>query len=258
VTRMAIISNLYHERESISKISTALIGLTLAYLINAFEVNENLPTQAEPMTVSLIEPPEEPKPVIEKPVEVVKPKPVENLVAPKVPLKASTIVPTKSPQPKPTAEQVEPEKVMPLVNDTLPVLDSPVSTLENEAIPAVSAVKYEASIPSKFEDVKSSIKSNGESEGGFAQDIKARIERKKEYPENARNLGMTGEVEVLYELDRSGNLLRAEVITSSGHRLLDQAALKAVKSVRYGIFPEDAWIGSGSKEFRTKLVFHLN
>lgn len=69
---------------------------------------------------------------------------------------------------------------------------------------------------------------------------------------------MSGSVEILYELDRLGNILRAEVVTSSGYRLLDQAALKAVKTATYKKFPDDAWIGEVSKVFRTKLVFSIN
>lgn len=69
---------------------------------------------------------------------------------------------------------------------------------------------------------------------------------------------MSGEVEVLYELDRAGNLIRAEIVSSSGSKLLDQAALRAVKSAAYKSFPEDAWMGASSKVFRTKLVFSIN
>jgi protein TonB len=101
-------------------------------------------------------------------------------------------------------------------------------------------------------------KGSPDAENQFAQDVRSRIERKKIYPDAARDLGMSGEVEVLYELDRSGNLLRAEIASSSGFKLLDQAALRAVKSASYRSFPEDAWLGSSSKVFKTKLVFSIN
>ncbi|KAF0206170.1 MAG: periplasmic protein [Gallionellaceae bacterium] len=101
-------------------------------------------------------------------------------------------------------------------------------------------------------------RSNSAAEGMFAQDVRSRIERKKIYPDAARDLGMSGEVEVLYELDRTGSLIRAEIVASSGYKLLDQAALRAVKSATYKSFPEDAWLGASSKTFRTKLVFSIN
>lgn len=101
-------------------------------------------------------------------------------------------------------------------------------------------------------------RSNSAAEGLFAQDVRVSIERKKIYPETARNLGMSGSVEVMYVLDRSGKLLRMEIVSSSGYKLLDRAALAAVQAAAYKAFPADAWVGESSKEFRTRLVFSIN
>lgn len=143
-------------------------------------------------------------------------------------------------------QQVIPEKI---VAQIAPIAEVPLQEKMAAPIP-----------PSESVDTKPQPQhlSNSGAEGVFAQDVRSRIERKKVYPDTARDLGMEGEVEVRYELDRAGNLLHAAVVASSGYKLLDQAALKAVKSATYKSFPEDAWVGSGSKEFRTKLVFSIN
>ena len=149
------------------------------------------------------------------------------------------------------AQKMQPpkQKIIEQPQEVMPVADSPA--------PALPVLARENPAPAKIEP-QITRNSNGAAEGQFAQDVRSRIERRKIYPDTARDLGMEGEVEVLYELDRAGSLIRAEVVSSSGYKLLDQAALKAVKTASYKSFPEDAWVGSGSKEFRTRLVFSIN
>lgn len=58
------------------------------------------------------------------------------------------------------------------------------------------------------------------------------------YPEEARRQGIEGDVLVLLIIDPSGNVVAARVEQSSGHRILDEAALQAVRSLRS--LPADA------------------
>lgn len=142
--------------------------------------------------------------------------------------------------------QMPPEKIVEIPKEIVPVMDAPA--------PAIQEVVQ----PPKPVEQQVQPKGNPDAENLFAQDVRSRIERKKIYPDIARDLGMSGEVEVLYELDRSGSLLRAEIASSSGYKLLDQAALRAVKGASYRSFPADAWLGSSSMVFKTKLVFSIN
>jgi protein TonB len=159
------------------------------------------------------------------------------------------------------APAVAPEKVVEQVIQTPPP-PKPVVEPPKEIIPVTDAPApaiQEVVQPPKVEQPQQvQPKSSPDAEGLFAQDVRTRIERKKIYPDAARDMGMTGEVEVLYELDRSGNLLRAEIVSSSGFKMLDQAAIRAVKSASYRSFPDDAWVGATSKVFRTKLVFSIS
>jgi protein TonB len=161
----------------------------------------------------------------------------------------SLTVMTNPAAPNQVVEQViqtpPPEKVIEPPKEVVPVTDAPAPAIQETVQPP----KVEPQVQQK---------GSPDAENQFAQDVRSRIERKKIYPDAARDLGMSGEVEVLYELDRSGNLLRAEIASSSGFKLLDQAALRAVKSASYRSFPEDAWLGSSSKVFKTKLVFSIN
>jgi protein TonB len=58
------------------------------------------------------------------------------------------------------------------------------------------------------------------------------------YPEEAIARGLEGEVLVLIIIDESGRVTAARVEQGSGHRILDDAALRAVRSLRS--LPADA------------------
>jgi protein TonB len=58
------------------------------------------------------------------------------------------------------------------------------------------------------------------------------------YPEEAIARGLEGEVLVLIVIDEGGRVVAARVEQGSGHRLLDDAALRAVRSLRS--LPADA------------------
>lgn len=57
----------------------------------------------------------------------------------------------------------------------------------------------------------------------------ARIEREKQYPPQARRMRREGRVELLIGIDSAGALIQLDVLRSSGHLALDQAALEAVR-----------------------------
>lgn len=59
--------------------------------------------------------------------------------------------------------------------------------------------------------------------------IKHQIERVWSYPLDAARKGLSGEMTINFKISKDGNLVGVERISSSGHEILDHAAIKAVK-----------------------------
>ena len=64
--------------------------------------------------------------------------------------------------------------------------------------------------------------------GGFPA-----IQKNLVYPENARKAGIEGRVTVYAEVDENGNVVRTKVVTSLGPNGCDEAAINALKSVKW-------------------------
>lgn len=68
--------------------------------------------------------------------------------------------------------------------------------------------------------------------------IKRQIELVWDYPYDAQRKGITGKLTLRFQISRDGNLMNVKLINSSGHNILDEAALQAVKSAApYYPFP---------------------
>ncbi|MBI3479662.1 MAG: energy transducer TonB [Nitrosomonadales bacterium] len=220
---IAIHFPIYQRRESAAQIGTLLLGVVILLLSQTMIVHHEEPLAEIPVSLTILPPPVAPEKIVEKIVE----------------------------QP---VVQPPPQKMVEPVPQQTPVAATPAPVPSPVALPNLPVSPTQQAIPEHLEMPHS----NSAAESLFAQDVRVSIERKKIYPETARDLGMTGAVEVMYVLDRSGKLIKAEIIASSGYKLLDKAALAAVQSASYKAFPADAWIGEGSKEFRTRLVFSIN
>ncbi len=90
---------------------------------------------------------------------------------------------------------------------------------------------------------KSLAKSIQEGEGndnelrrGYTRQIRHRIAQKKFYPAVARRRGFEGEPVIAFILNKDGSLGHLVLDKTSGHKMLDQAALKTVK--KGAPFPE--------------------
>jgi len=59
--------------------------------------------------------------------------------------------------------------------------------------------------------------------------LRLKIESRKKYPEDARKKHIEGKVLVRFLITRDGQLSSLQVVKGSGHKQLDQAALKAVE-----------------------------
>jgi protein TonB len=95
-----------------------------------------------------------------------------------------------------------------------------------------------------------------ESSNSYLEMVKLRIERHKSYPETARNKHMEGEVTITFIITPEGKVGSVEVVKSSGHRVLDLAALRAVQDA--APFPKPPGrIFRGLLHVKISVVFEL-
>jgi len=77
--------------------------------------------------------------------------------------------------------------------------------------------------------------------------VRNHLEQFKYYPTSARRRGIVGEVEVAFKLSARGQASMLKVLTASGYRVLDDAALDAVR--RAAPFPAE------NGRFHFRLIF---
>ncbi|MFC1825741.1 energy transducer TonB, partial [Thermodesulfobacteriota bacterium] len=64
----------------------------------------------------------------------------------------------------------------------------------------------------------------------FFKIIKARIQDHWRYPQGAKKNLIEGRLLVLFSLSRDGNLIQIKITKASGHEILDQEAVRAIRS----------------------------
>ncbi|SMX41533.1 energy transducer TonB family protein [Actibacterium lipolyticum] len=167
--------------------------------------------------------------------------------APSVPDLAPDMAVTLSPPPPaPVAKAAPPEATRPLKRPERPVAkkEPPKKTAKK---PAKTAPK-KPSAPSKAQKAAgagatsnagvaktaqnaSRDKARAKSElAAWGSAIRSRIERRKRYPSGAR--GASGSVRIQISVSRSGALLGASIVKSSGNGEIDAAALRAVRAAK--------------------------
>jgi len=95
-------------------------------------------------------------------------------------------------------------------------------------------------------------------EANFLKMLLIRITHNKHYPARAQEFGITGTVVVEYNLDRSGRVLSLNITRSSGNKMLDKAALDAVRGARFDGWPTQVWKGQRSKVFSVNVEFNID
>lgn len=63
----------------------------------------------------------------------------------------------------------------------------------------------------------------------YLSKIKKKIEPRWHYPESAQDIGLQGKLSLYFSIGHDGHLDKLELLNSSGHILLDEEALKAVR-----------------------------
>lgn len=164
---------------------------------------------------------------------------------------------------KPAAPEVESPRRSgrQLVSDTglheAPAATEPTSVLKSDAAP-VPRTPVSDKAPAEAPVPRPSVapKIDVAPEGRYLAQIRGLIERRKEYPVQARKTGQTGTTMVSFILKKHGELVEARVAGTSGRTLLDRAALRAVESVgRFPPFPDHSW--GDSRAFQVPISFRI-
>lgn len=64
---------------------------------------------------------------------------------------------------------------------------------------------------------------------GYLQRLREKVERVWQYPPQAAERGIYGDLYIKFTIDKKGRLVSIELMRTSGYRMLDDAALKALK-----------------------------
>jgi protein TonB len=100
---------------------------------------------------------------------------------------------------------------------------------------------------------------NASADDGYLGELRGYLNGIKRYPNSreARQQRPQGTVRVWIELDRTGQVLGSGVHSSSGSPLLDNEALRTVRTGRYPPFPADAFVGQTFHRFVVPIEFVL-
>lgn len=168
-------------------------------------VNSAPPPPPPPSVPEVVE---EPPPVITSLAEVAPPAPPPIVKKQPEPLKPT---PVKRP-PVQTPEAVPTERVAESTPLAVPATVLPAALPANQL--ALAAPAGRAGPPPDYQALVSAL-----------------LARNKIYPREARNRSQQGLARLRFVIDRNGNLLKHELVSSSGHKLLDEEVLALIKRI---------------------------
>ena len=90
----------------------------------------------------------------------------------------------------------------------------------------------------------------------YIGEVNALFQRERMYPRAAKRAGLEGRVVVEVVIDASGDIVGTRVLQSSGHSILDAAAVESVKDVSELPAPPKA-LGWKSRSMRIPFVYRL-
>lgn len=185
--------------------------------------------------------------VAQEPPKVIPPPPPRPEAKPTVIPKASPR-PTPRPVAKPVAQPVHQAEAVETKQAIPTPAPSPLpATVQAPAIGQTNAPRKD-STPAE----------DRAGEGQYAGRVAGEIEKHKVYPASAKELGMTGDVVLAYTISRQGSVVEASILKSSGFKLLDETALKALRASRFDAMTAGLWPGAPGKTFTTTVHFALD
>lgn len=209
-----------------------MLGLALAGMV--FEMEIRMPQPPTPIKVGFIFKPRPaplpapspaiqqrelaPEPVRPKPEPVEKPSVKKSISAPR---KKHTNPTIPTPPSKATAEPAGPAIASPTSIPIPPAAADATILAAPTTHPAPPREPAPAAAPPPLAEQPVYLEYLGK--------VRLEIDRRKRYPVMALRGGQRGVAVVDFELDSQGRLRRCELVESSGYKLLDRAAIKAVR-----------------------------
>ena len=189
----------------------------------------------EPMPVAPSAPPAPMTPVQPTPKMAPTPTPVQKAPTP-TPTPVATPTPTPTPSPSPAPAPAP----------------SPAP-----AVAAAPAHPAPVAVPAPAPAQPRPVASSRNLEDKYSAQVIAYLHSIKRYPtsRDARQLRPAGTVTLWLEIDRAGQLMDTGVESSSGSMVLDQQALRTVRSGRYPVFPQEAYQGQNQHRFLVQLEY---
>ncbi len=187
------------------------------------------------------------------------PSPTQPKLAPQPTAK---LKPENPPQPKAVVKST-PEPVKPKPQQRQPVASEPMQPV-NQAIKApVASHHVQNMVPSQKTDAPQHALSSRQNQQSresiklrYLQKLQMTIRQHQHYPRLSRRRSEQGKVLVSLLIDRDGLFHETKVVTSSGYRRLDEAALNTLRDIqRFAPIPDE--LGKPHWRIRVPLVFAL-
>ena len=221
-------------------LASALVACCIHALILFSDFGTTPPTLESAVSsieVTLVAPPAAPAPAPElEPEQVKAPQPPEETEPKPEPIP----IPEPEPVVEPEAEPIETLEPIPLVEpESFEYAEPPrrVVPMHSEEVPLTSATSEDDRAGAQsIDSAADALESGGRSDNlvpAFDSPPGYMYNPKPRYPRDARRRGEEGNVMLLVDVLPNGRVDEISVESSSGHRLLDDAAVKAVRRWRF-------------------------
>lgn len=234
---------LYRQREPVA-LGTSIALLMAAVLL--WQLSPGLSQALAPpppeTVVQLDDAPPEPQPA--KPPSLIRPPAPLPDPAPQSPVVRTPLVQT-APQPMAQPAAAHPDAV-PAPPPPVPVANAVQAALQAPPQPIPAP-------PPALDHTAQVLQANA----NYVGQLRAYLNSIKRYPNSreARQLRPTGVVKAWLELDRAGQVLDAGIEASAGTALLDNEALRTLRTGRYPAFPAEAFAGEARHRFLVPLEY---
>lgn len=117
----------------------------------------------------------------------------------------------------------------------------PVEDINTDEIPGPDVARIQQEQLPAAEDDQDTISLDTKDKRyvSYAKIIKEMIGRRWRYPPDALERLLEGKLMVIFSLTRGGNLIQSKIIDNSGYKILDEEALKAIRTAApFPHFPE--------------------